>query len=119
MPSRNVSVTAHCEVCHVPLPTGRARATCSDACRQKLWRRRHHPNSRPAVPEPRPSKPTTVYACPTCDTRQLGDQYCRDCNTFMHNIGTGGHCPCCDEPITTNELLEPPAPPKSPIIRPT
>jgi len=35
----------------------------------------------------------TVYACPTCDARALGEQYCHDCNTFMHGIGIGGTCP--------------------------
>jgi len=41
-PSRNGTVTASCGVCDAPLPTGRQRLWCSDACRQSAWRRRHN-----------------------------------------------------------------------------
>ncbi len=40
-PSRNGTVTASCGVCGAPLPTGKQRLWCSDACRQSAWRRRH------------------------------------------------------------------------------
>ncbi|MDQ2729617.1 MAG: hypothetical protein M3Y91_17540 [Actinomycetota bacterium] len=46
----------------------------------------------------------TVYACPNCDARAVGEQYCHDCATFMHKIGTGGTCPACSEPISFDEL---------------
>ena len=108
MPSRNDTVTATCQVCATALPEGRARITCSDACRQALWRRRHQPDlTPPPLPAARPRRPVTVYECPNCDVRQLGDQYCQNCATFMRRLGTGGLCPCCDEPITHNELLAP------------
>src|SRR5205814_1504204 len=69
MPSRNGSVTAGCLVCGEPLPAGRARTTCSDACRQAAWRRRHQPAlTPPPLPAGRPRKPTTVYECPACGT---------------------------------------------------
>lgn len=108
IPSSNGSVTAECLVCGGPFPTGRARTTCSDACRQTLWRRRHQPAATPpTLPAREPRKPHTVYHCDNCDTRALGIQRCEDCNTFMRAIGPGGHCPCCEEPITFNELLNP------------
>ena len=108
MPSRNGYVTATCHVCDTALPTGRARLTCSDACRQALWRRRHQPDLiPPALPAAQPRRPVTVYECPHCDTRQLGDQYCQNCATFMRRLGTGGLCPNCTEPITNDELLAP------------
>lgn len=105
-PSRNGSVTDSCLVCHGPLPAGRPRTTCSDKCRQAAWRRRHQPPAPLAVlPAPRPRRPGTVYACPICDTRYLGEQYCHDCHTFCQRIGYGGTCPCCEQPVAHNELL--------------
>jgi hypothetical protein len=48
----------------------------------------------------------TLYQCPSCDTRTLGDQRCDDCNTWMQAVGIGGLCPCCDEPIIVTELTQ-------------
>lgn len=107
MPSRNGYVTATCPVCQHPLPTGRARTTCSDACRQALWRRRHQlPTlTPPALPAKQPRKAHTVYECPNCETRLLGEQHC-ECGSFMRRLGPGGISPCCGEPITFEELLQ-------------
>ena len=108
MPSRNGYVTATCRVCDTPLPAGRARLTCSDACRQALWRRRHQPDPTPTpiVPPAGQRRAVTVYECPDCNTRQLGEQRCTDCGIFMTRLGIGGLCPCCDEPITHDELTQ-------------
>jgi hypothetical protein len=105
--SRNVSVTATCLVCDRPLPAGRKRTTCSDACRQALWRKRNQPESTPpALPAAEPRKAHTVYECPDCDARLLGSQFCEDCHTFMRRLGAGGISPCCGEPVTFDELLD-------------
>jgi len=53
----------------------------------------------------RPRRPSTVYACDDCDIRQLGVQRC-DCGSFMRRIGFGGICPCCDEAVAFDELLQ-------------
>ena len=108
MPPRNAAVTANCGLCGSPFPTGHPRRWCSDACRQAAWRRRHQTTSVSPVPElplARSRKTGTVYACPDCDTRLLGEQRC-ECGTFMRRLGPGGLCPCCDEPVTVDELLE-------------
>jgi hypothetical protein len=106
MPSRNGSVTAVCAVCGDPVPAGRARTTCSDACRQKAWRLRHQPQlTPPALLAAQPRKDHTVYQCPECDARLLGSQFCEDCHTFMRRLGAGGLSPCCGEPVTFDELL--------------
>jgi hypothetical protein len=47
----------------------------------------------------------TVYQCPDCQSRLLGEQRCEDCATCMARLGPGGICPCCDEPITFDELI--------------
>ena len=107
IPSRNGSVTAACAVCGGSLPAGRARRTCSDSCRQALWRRRHHSSSTPPpLPAGQPRKPHTVYECPDCGVRLLGAQFCEDCHTFMRRIGIGGISPCCGEPLAFDELLD-------------
>jgi hypothetical protein len=106
MPSRNVSVTAGCLICQEPLPPGRARTTCSDRCRQTLWRRRHQPTPIPApLPPARQRKATTIYECEDCATRLRGEQRC-ECGKFMRRIGPGGLCPHCFEPISLEELLD-------------
>ena len=48
----------------------------------------HHPG-RPAPPG------FTVYECPGCGERQLGEQRCETCRTFTRRIGVGGPCPHC------------------------
>lgn len=107
MPSRNGSVTAACAVCGGPLPSGRHRTTCSDACRQKAWRLRHQPRlTPPQLPAARSRKDHAVYQCPDCEARLVGSQYCEDCHTFMRRLGAGGLTPCCGEPVTVDELLD-------------
>lgn len=59
------------------------------------------------VPAGRPRKPSTVYECPDCQARLLGSQFCEDCHTFMRRLGYGGISPCCGEPVTFDELLDP------------
>lgn len=104
-PSRNGYVTPACLACGEPLPLGRPRTTCSDACRQAAWRRRHQPDvTAPVLPPRRPRKAHTVYECDDCGTRILGEQRC-DCGKFMRRLGTGGLCPCCGEPIIVEDLL--------------
>jgi len=106
-PSRNGFVTAICVVCDGPLPAGRPRTTCSDRCRQALWRQRHRaaPELATLVPARRSRKDGTVYECPTCEARLVGEQYC-ECGSFMRRLGAGGYSPCCGEPVTVEELLK-------------
>ena len=110
-PSRNGYVTPipppRCLACDQTMPTGRARRYCSDRCRQTGWRRRNQAD-KPATPLPeRGSRRTnTVYECPECESRYLGEQRCDDCSTFCRKVGVGGPCKCCDELITIDELLQ-------------
>lgn len=101
---RNDTATMTCGQCgHTFRPVGR-RQWCSDACRQAAWRQRNS-TPRPAVVlAAKPLKADTVYECPNCETRYLAQQYCPDCHTFCRNIGRGGSCPHCDEPVTIADL---------------
>ena len=103
-PSRNDGVTIACPCCTRPfVPVGRRRF-CSDACRQAAWRARQP--SAPVAPIPsRSPRPVTVYECPACETRYLGEQRCPDCHLFCRRIGPGGACPHCDEPVALVDLV--------------
>jgi hypothetical protein len=99
--------TATCPACGQPFTRAGRRRWCSDACRQAGWRRRH-PAPAPAPdrpPQPRqPARETTIYQCPDCQERYLGQQRCDDCGTFCHRVGPGGPCPHCDEPVAISDL---------------
>jgi hypothetical protein len=49
----------------------------------------------------------TVYECPRCAERLLGERRCRDCNVCVRSIGLGGSCPDCDTVILLADLLGP------------
>jgi hypothetical protein len=98
---RDDTATMICGVCGAAFePEGRQRH-CSTACRQRAWRRR-----RSAPVEPLVARSDTVYACPTCDARYLGEQRCDECNTWCRRLGPGGLCPCCDEPVAISDLFD-------------
>ncbi len=103
-PSRNDDRTIACPTCgHGFRPSGRRRF-CSDGCRQAAWRARQP--STPITPSAaRSPRPATVYECPTCEARSLGEQRCPDCGIFCRRVGPGGLCPHCDEPVAVSDLL--------------
>lgn len=101
-----------CPVCQRPFASSGRRRYCSDACRKTAWRRRDQlPPAAVAVPPARPRRPITVYACPSCETRYLGEQRCADCGVFCHRVGLGGVCPHCDEPVAVVDLITEGGPP--------
>ena len=102
-PLRNDGVTIGCPVCgRAFVPLGRRRF-CSAACRQAAWRRRHPP-ALPTVPA-RVPRPATVYECPACGTRYLGEQRCDECGSFCRRVGLGGPCPHAHAPVALADLL--------------
>jgi Zn finger protein HypA/HybF involved in hydrogenase expression len=106
-PLRDDPGTMTCPVCdHGFIPTGR-QTYCSPACRKTAFRRRHQ-QSAPTVTVPTagPRREITVYECPDCGGRLLGEQRCPDCHTFARRIGLGGECPHCQEPVAVIDLLE-------------
>jgi len=46
-----------------------------------------------------------VYECSTGGERFVGLRHCPDCNLFLANLGLGGACAHCDEPLLLTELL--------------
>jgi endogenous inhibitor of DNA gyrase (YacG/DUF329 family) len=104
---RNDGITIACPICQRAVPRVGRRRFCSDACRQAAWRARQP--VAPALPIPRRSpRPATIYECPACETRFLGEQYCPDCRTFCRRVGPGGACPHCSEPVAVGDLVDDP-----------
>jgi hypothetical protein len=99
--------TASCPACGQPFTPAGRRRWCSDACRQAAWRRRRPAGAQaaPAPVPPRAAPDATIYQCPDCDERYLGQQRCADCGTFCHRVGPGGPCPHCDEPVAIQDLI--------------
>ncbi len=108
-PLRYDSVTMMCPVCDSEFPATGRRRYCSSSCKQQAWRDRHALTSLPA----RAARADTVYVCPSCDARYLGDRRCPDCNLFTRSLGPGAPCPHCDEPIALGDIIadyQPPTP---------
>ena len=49
----------------------------------------------------------TVYMCPRCGERFLGERRCGDCHVYARSIGLGGSCPDCDTVILLADLRGP------------
>lgn len=106
----DITTTTHqlnCPVCGTVFTRIRRQRFCSPNCRKTAWARTHTPPPHPAdpVPAPRRRKDITVYQCPTCDNRYVGEQWCPDCTTPARRVDYGGYCPHCDEPVTIADLI--------------
>jgi hypothetical protein len=106
-----VELTRTCPVCTLPLSSSRARY-CSDGCKQRAYRLRQvnqgesgHATLRRTLQRQRRLAAATVYECPLCESRLLGERRCADCNRFCRALGLGGPCPHCDELVVIADLL--------------
>ncbi len=101
-----------CLLCPAARSSGRGRY-CSAACRQRAFRLRHTPYLlldeqplRAGLRRRALLAAHTIYECPTCDARFLGEQRCPECNRFCRALGLGGACPECEHPVLLSDLLE-------------
>jgi hypothetical protein len=84
---------------------------CSAACKQRCYRARHTTPRLAKVDPHAPERVRTdrvahsVYECSSCSERFVGVSRCPDCHLFMRNVGVGGACLHCDEPLLLTELL--------------
>ena len=82
---------------------------CSPACKQRCYRARHASPRLGKVATHAPKRTDrvahSVYECPSCSERFVGLRRCPDCNLFLANLGLGGACVHCDEPLLLTELL--------------
>ena len=101
-----------CPLCGVRFePSGRSRY-CTPRCRQRAHRFRHRPTDRAtladltaALQRERRLVEHTVYECPVCQERFLGERRCGDCNRMCRKVGLGGRCSGCDDILTIADLL--------------
>ena len=99
-----------CLVCGAALTSARARY-CSRAHQQRAFRLRHESNPpdlqrlRHELQRRRAVVARTIYECPSCGERLVGERRCPDCRLFTRAIGLGGHCPECDTPLLLVDLL--------------
>jgi hypothetical protein len=100
-----------CPACGAPLPSTRARF-CSAACKQRAYRLCQVDETSSdlillAAELKRRSTLVahTIYECPTCSSRYLGEQRCGECNRFCRALGPGGLCSDCDAPVLIADLL--------------
>jgi hypothetical protein len=102
--------TGGCLVCGKALASRRARY-CSRAHQQRAFRLRHQPSLpdlqrlRQELQRRRAVVARTIYECPSCGERLVGERRCPDCRLFTRAIGLGGHCPECDTPLLLVDLL--------------
>jgi len=103
--------TAACPLCDGPLPSSRA-TYCSAACKQLAFRLRRQRSVAPDVAlirqqlkRQRLLAAHTIYECPSCGERSLGEQRCQTCQLFCRALGLGGSCPDCDTLILLTELI--------------
>ncbi len=101
-----------CVVCGHPVPSRKARY-CSRACQQRAYRLRQDPATtfnesaaRHDLRRRRALAAQTIYECPVCEERYLGERRGPDCNRFCRALGFGGRCPDCDTPILLSDLLD-------------
>jgi hypothetical protein len=84
---------------------------CSPACKQRCYRARHASPRLAKVDPHAPERVRTdrvahsVYECSSCGERFVGLRRCPDCNLYLANLGLGGACAHCDEPLLLTELL--------------
>jgi predicted amidophosphoribosyltransferase len=112
-PDHDITTTTtrqlRCPVCWTQFTRIRRQKYCSDNCRKTVWGRHRAAVATSAPPPPPPSRrrDATVYACPSCDSRFHGQQWCHDCNQPCTRVGLGGLCPHCDEPVAITDLFDP------------
>jgi hypothetical protein len=98
-----------CPVCWTPFTRVGRQRYCTEACRKTAWTRRHATTltiTEPVVPQAIRRRDVTIYACPTCETRYHGEQWCHDCNQPCTRVGLGGLCPHCAEPVAISDLID-------------
>jgi hypothetical protein len=101
-----------CPVCTNTFPIDGRGMYCTPKCRQRAYRLRHHQAKRPTATDlaarlrrEQRLLAQTVYECPSCQERLLGDRRCDNCNQWCRKVGLGGQCSGCDDVMTVSDLV--------------
>jgi hypothetical protein len=111
--SSPAGVSRACPVCGGTLRSSRSIYCGKAACKQRAYRLRHQSQATvdTAVLRKQLQRKSllvdhTVYECPSCQERFLGERRCPDCHLFARAVGLGGSCPDCETVILLADLLE-------------
>lgn len=101
-----------CPVCGDTFTIDGRGIYCEPKCRQRAYRLRQHQANQPSLTDltnrlRREQRliAQTVYECPSCQERFLGERRCGDCNLWCQNVGLGGQCSGCDDILTVSDLI--------------
>ena len=101
-----------CPVCNDTFPIDGRGIYCEPKCRQRAYRHRLHQANRLTLTDLAAELrrehrliAQTVYECPSCQERFLGERRCGDCNQWSRKVGLGGQCSGCDDLMTVSELI--------------
>ena len=101
-----------CPMCGDTFPIDGRSIYCTPACRQRAFRLRHRLENRQTLTalaatlrRQQHLTDQTVYECPACSERFLGQRRCGDCNLMCRKVGLGGECSSCAEILTIADLL--------------
>jgi hypothetical protein len=100
-----------CAACGARLTSIRA-TYCSLACKQLAFRRRHQrpvgsdvASAQRQLESQRQRVAHTIYECPRCQERYVGERRCPECQLYCRALGLGGQCEECNHIILLAELL--------------
>jgi hypothetical protein len=113
--SRNAAASLElrtCPMCERTVPVQGRGTYCGPACRQRAFRLRRRQANRPThvtltnrLRREQLLIAQTVYECPSCSERFVGDRRCGECNRMCRKVGLGGECSACSEILTIADLL--------------
>lgn len=112
--SRNARQLAQlmCPMCDRTFPSEGRGIYCGPTCRQRAFRLRHRQVNQAqlihlanALRQQHRLIAQTVYECPSCTERFLGERRCGDCNLMCRKLDLGGRCTSCDDILTITDLL--------------
>ena len=99
-------------MCSRTFPVEGRAIYCGPTCRQRAFRLRHRQTHRSTLTDlantlRREQRliAQTVYECPSCQERFLGERRCDGCNLMCRKLGLGGRCSGCDDVLTVGDLI--------------
>jgi hypothetical protein len=99
-------------MCDRTVPVQGRGIYCGPTCRQRAFRLRRRHANQPTLThltdrlrQAQHLVQQTVYECPSCSERFLGERRCGDCNLMCRKVGIGGECSACAEILTLADLL--------------
>jgi hypothetical protein len=100
-----------CPMCGRTFPIQGRSIYCGPTCRQRAFRLRRNQVHRSTLHltetlrRERRLTAQTIYECPSCDQRFLGERRCGDCNLMCRKVGLGGECSGCGEILTIIDVI--------------